>query len=62
MMGKRTEPLSVIGVYEGPPPETKSDLGITLSNVRLHPLKCHRGLVAEEFDKFFRLLQEGSTV
>jgi hypothetical protein len=59
MMGKRTQPLKVIGVYEGPPPETKNDLGIKLSNVNLHRLKCHAGPVPAEFDTFFGLLQQG---
>jgi hypothetical protein len=53
MMCKRTRPLSVIGVYEGPPPENKNDLGIRISNVKLHHLKCHGGPVAAEFDAFF---------
>lgn len=60
MMGRRTHPLSVIGVYEGPPPETKNVLGITLANLNLHRLKCHAGPVAEEFDTFFGLFQQGS--
>jgi hypothetical protein len=60
MMGRRTKPLGVIGVYEGPPPETKGDLGIKLSNVRLHRLKCHSGPVAEEFDTFLSLCHPGS--
>jgi hypothetical protein len=60
MLGRRTQPLSIIGVYEGPPPETKRDLGIKLSNVTLHRLKCHFGHVAAEFDTFLGLFHQGS--
>lgn len=59
MMGRRTQPLKIIGVYEGPPPENKNDLGIKLSNVNLHRLKCHAGPVPAEFDTFFGLFEQG---
>ena len=57
IMASRERPLHVIGIYEGPPPKPENGLGIKLSNVHMHVLKCHAGPDRAEIEKFVSVLQ-----